>query len=292
MGESGQFSFNYYLVGYMDLLGQRDALRRFPELIGNDKERSRILELLGSTFGRVHTFRQAFDKTFDSTRKMDPGILDQIPSEQHERFNNSRRMDIRFQYYSDCLAFFISLQPSERVTVPVYSVFGALVCCGGLFIEFMAKHIPFRGGIDVGTAGDFLPDEIYGPALVRAFDLESKVAKQPRIVIGNALMEYLRDEQRRAGSSREDEIARRRASDALAMIGRDVDGVLILDYLGKAFLEEWRRIPPAPPIQEAYSFVCAEMERFQTIGEGSLAARYHLVEEYMRSKMPIWDIKN
>jgi hypothetical protein len=55
----------------------------------------------------------------------------------------------------------------------------------------MSQGWPIRGGIELGLAMDIDNDDIYGPALARAYTLESKVAQYPRIVIGEELILYL-----------------------------------------------------------------------------------------------------
>lgn len=55
----------------------------------------------------------------------------------------------------------------------------------------MASKKAFRAGVEVGLGTELDNGEIYGPVLYKAYELESKVAEYPRIVVGKELINYL-----------------------------------------------------------------------------------------------------
>jgi len=51
----------------------------------------------------------------------------------------------------------------------------------GSFLTLMTSGTIFRGGLEIGLACEIGSKEIYGPALLKAHDSESKIAKYPAI---------------------------------------------------------------------------------------------------------------
>ncbi|RYG87978.1 MAG: hypothetical protein EON59_05810 [Alphaproteobacteria bacterium] len=90
--------------------------------------------------------------------------------------------------------------------------------------SLMNKGILVRGGV---TAGEVLVQSgrAFGPAFIKAYDLESSWAKGPRILIDPTIITSLRDQARvkEAGS---DVIARARA-----LLAHDSDGLWFVDYV-------------------------------------------------------------
>jgi hypothetical protein len=75
--------------------------------------------------------------------------------------------------------------------VPVVTVFSVLSTACVVMLTALASKHPLRGGIDVGLPTEIGPGEIYGTALERAYLLKCRVAKYPRLVIGDELWRYL-----------------------------------------------------------------------------------------------------
>jgi hypothetical protein len=145
---------------------------------------------------------------------------------------------------------------------------------------------PLRGGIDVGIGVEFDRGDLYGPVLVSAYELESKVAQWPRIAVGKGLVPYLRW---LSSGGYGGELSRgeaRLADQMLAMVGPDVDGQVVLDYLGKTFRAHVN-IDRAL-IAKAFAFVNSEYERFVGSGDEKLASRYRQLGEYFEKRRYLW----
>lgn len=86
--------------------------------------------------------------------------------------------------FSDCLV--ASYRVDERS-----AVFEMIVEVGFALVELVEMGFLLRGGISVGK---LIHDEdlVFGPALVRAYELESKVAINPRVVVGSEVLGYAR----------------------------------------------------------------------------------------------------
>ena len=102
----------------------------------------------------------------------------------------------RFQQFSDCVVL------SFRVTEPS-GVFYLLNDIGITTITLASAGFMIRGAV---TVGDLYHDEqlIVGPAMVRAYELESKSAKYPRVIIDPEALEVGRSHRSNRHSRREE----------------------------------------------------------------------------------------
>lgn len=94
--------------------------------------------------------------------------------------------------------------------------------------DLMDYGILVRGGT---TIGDVLvaPARAFGPAFVRAYEMESSWARSPRIVLDPATVDHVRESLKGQGSKRDLMRAVR------ASIAFDRDGLWFVDYIGAAF---------------------------------------------------------
>lgn len=88
------------------------------------------------------------------------------------------------------------------------------------------KGILVRGGV---TAGDVLMQagRAFGPAFVKAYDLESSWAKGPRILIDPLVITALRDQAKANGADAGADLITR----ARALLAHDSDGLWFVDYV-------------------------------------------------------------
>jgi hypothetical protein len=161
-----------------------------------------------------------------------------------------------------------------------------------MLTSLASKH-PLRGGIDVGLATEIGPAEIYGTALERAYLLESRVAKYPRLVIGDELWRYLNaalaqfESQTTPVSKAITAIVKK----TMQMITTDTDGQRILDYLGSVVVENAGPDHGKLMIQPAYNFVLAEEKRMLAKGDPELIGRCVLLRSYFESRLAPWGVE-
>ena len=67
------------------------------------------------------------------------------------------------------------------------SLWHALLGLACRSLSALQQGIPLRGGIDVGLGTEMFPNEVYGPALLNAYRLESQAAEYPRTALGENL---------------------------------------------------------------------------------------------------------
>lgn len=149
--------------------------------------------------------------------------------------------------YDDALKIYNTLykRHKDRVQIRIFSDNIVLSCpCGRIGLEkalylivilsaliqekLLHYSVLSRGGI---THGDFFSDEvmIWGNALVQAYNLESKIAIYPRIVIHPNLIGDIKYFQRKANG--EDD-------NLLKWIAQDQDGLCYVDYFNTKFMRD------------------------------------------------------
>lgn len=177
--------------------------------------------------------------------------------------------------------------------MPIVTVFSALSAACVVMLTALASKHPLRGGIDVGLATEIGPSEIYGTALERAYLLECRVAKYPRLVIGDELWSYLNATLAHFESHTTpvSKAVTAIVTKTMQMIAVDHDGQRILDYLGSVVVENAGPDHGRLMIQPAYDFVLAEQKRMLAKGDPELIGRYVLLRSYFESRLAPWGVE-
>ena len=128
-------------------------------------------------------------------------------------------------------------------------------------------------------------NEIYGPALTKAIELEKREAEYPRFVVGDELLEFLESVKNQDPNTELGEWAKQAAVRCRRMIMQDTDGRQMLDFL----CPEVRAVLDASSstdfVAEGYDFAENEYKRFQRAGDEKLASRYsRLLQYYLARK--------
>jgi len=159
-----------------------------------------------------------------------------------------------------------------------------VVNCGMQMETALALKTPFRGAIEIGVAARFPQADLYGPALAKVHDLESKVAQYPRIIVGPTLIDYLNAQVRKPENDLPSRVNRGLAKLCLSLLSEDADGLWIIDYLGQAFTDLGRQEGWQEIRKMAFSFVLGEFERFRREDPDKLGKRYERLVAYYCSR--------
>lgn len=287
-------NYYYYLVAFIDILGQKEA---FQNLEGQSLEDNhpKLIEAHKQTVWFVENLRNGFKDFFDAyTEEREPSV--KVAPEKMDQFKAMLKSNLKHQRFSDCIQAFVCLHTDKYHSNAVNGVFGALLACGGMLLLSLAMKKAFRAGIEVGLGTELDNGEIYGPVLYKAYELEHKVAEYPRIVIGQELINYLmtltnKHTQLPTQTNEDIELCKVMATSCLKMIVRDLDGVPILDYLGNDFLqsinensEQAKKFEEV--LSQAFQFVESEYKKRKQDGDKKLALRYYLLLNYFKAKNP------
>lgn len=275
------YFISYYLVAFIDLLGQQEAMQKFSGLPAlDDKEQMEKFRLaVKDTFGVIDKFHDSFKNYFNSYSKREGKSLNLLLDQTS---NN-----IKFQRFSDGLVIFVSLRDDADKT-PIGNVYGVLAACASMFLLWLSINQPLRGGIEVGLGSEVNENEIYGPAVSEAYNLETKVAQYPRVVVGKELINYLRLSQSSSKADIHSKISKETAKLCLDMLAIDVDGYPIVDYLGRGFKNSVAKnlIDDVP--SNAYKFILEQCEKWRTQKNTKLAFRYALLKDYFDARLTLW----
>ena len=290
----GNINYYYYLVVFIDVLGQKEAFQNLGNQPLTDNH-PKLIEAHKQTAFFVETLRNGFKDFFDAyTAEKEPSV--KVMPEKMDQFKAMLKSNLKHQRFSDCIQAYVCLHTDKYHSNAINGVFGALLACGSMLLLSLATKKAFRAGIEVGLGTELDNGEIYGPVLYKAYELESKVAEYPRIVVGRELTNYLTTlvnahEQLPEQTKEDVELCKVMATSCRKMIVRDLDGVPILDYLGAEFLqninENSERAKELEGVfNQALQFVESEYSKRKQAGDRKLALRYYLLLNYFKAKNP------
>ncbi|MCK4809778.1 MAG: hypothetical protein KAS99_02430 [Candidatus Omnitrophica bacterium] len=289
------FNYCYYLVAFIDVLGQKEAFQGINDLPKNEDEKEKLIQAHSHTALFVEELRGWFDDYFNAYTEVKESEF-KVPEGKKEQFDEMRKSILKHTRFSDCLQFFVPLESKKYHSPCANGVFGILGACGGMLLLSLARNKPFRAGIDLGIATELSSGEVYGPGFFNAYTLESKIAQYPRIVIGDHLINYLVNLSHKnpqlPNQTKEDiGVCKIIADSCLKMIVQDLDGCYILDYLGNKFLENFtkhlsdeEKDSTSKVFKLAFDFVESEYKKRKENRDRKLASRYFMLYTYFKSK--------
>ena len=273
-------SISYYIVAFVDILGQGEKLGQIKHFPTNDDEQKRFNELWKNTYGVVRTFYEAFEMIFEAAKAYESK---RIPEEYARRIRKSK---VKRQTFSDAILIYAPLAEDENRDI-ISDVFGILRACIGAYRLFLSQKIALRAGIDIGLG---IEDEygLYGPAIANAYKLENKIAGFPRIVVGTQMLEYLVDVE---NSIHVDPIVAGYTKETVAtcknLIAVDGKGINFLDSLGSE-TKKIRSGDESKNVLDAYDFILQQIDVWERNGDEKLVKRYTELKEYFDSNIDRW----
>lgn len=288
--QNDQLFFQHYLVAFLDVLGQRRGLREIKDLPTNDKAKGDFTKKLQDTFGKVDALRGAFRNYFKTAESCPPNA-GLVPPEYRDEFVASQKSEAYFYGFSDSIIIAVPLMSKDENCTAMNGIFSTLVATGGISLIALSAKVALRGGLDVGVAAQIEGREIYGPALERAYFLESNLAEYPRFLIGKELFTYLRWVENQQCRTRQGEIAKNLAKFCREMIIQDTDGRPILDFLGERAREAADNSIGAEVVKSARDFVIAQYKECLDNENHKLSARYFRLLKYINSRAKRWGVE-
>lgn len=279
--ESGEEG--YFIVGLVDILGQGKRLLSYddPPPTGL-QDREKLEKLRSETLSRIRQFRRDFHDQFlgyEKTIARSPlnciggpvgAFLDSLGSEP-----------IGVHPFSDLIALSLPLR-SSRKTVSMEGVFLMIATFGmaGLFALYRGQ--PVRGGIELDVAWPIshegAPKEIYGPALAKAYYLESRVAEYPRIVVGRNLYDFISLNAKLKDSN---DPNRTYANLTHSLLVMDDDKRIVINPYSDWYRNGKLRARHRQVTQRCFAFTSGELEKFKSSGDEKLTARYSRLKSFI-----------
>ena len=269
-----------YCVACLDIMGVTKELSPFSnnEFIINHEKHDEFDTVIGPLVDFIQNCRGYFRSVFNDLNELN-----------HK---------INISFFSDSFIFGVPLgeemYPSNDHSPIIIGISYLLKTCGYIFLWSLIHERVLRGGIDIGPGIELENDEIFGPALIKAYELETN-AEYPRIIIGNSLVEYLSSQKEGNQSTNNQSVediqeCQRKATECLNLITKDKDTSYILDYLNDEFIKMWRELEKSESdlnfndiIKSLFQFV--EQSFKQMKSDPDLNKKYAYLLEYMKERL-------
>ncbi len=228
----------YYFVLLLDILGQKNELRRWEKLMPGGVAAPEMLQAVRGSLGRVINLKNTFQRISASledgvTQSVTRGLIAlQTPAgPERERYNALSGAVPKWLHFSDMLVAYApaTIGPSKDWNIAALHRMLGAAC--GVMPTFLAQATPLRGALCIGGGIEDREVSFYGPALAEAHRLESEVADYPRIVLSRELRDFIRS-QPPENTGTANLYVRNGFRLCQQLIGDDTDGETIVDYLG------------------------------------------------------------
>lgn len=291
MTEKPPIVFGYYLVAFIDLLGQKEAMAKFKGLPANSsgEEYQEFVAAVKGSIGAIHDLQQSY-KDFFAAYLNNEEPEPKLHKEMRGLYQKFKNTNIKFQHFSDGLVIYTPLMENEDLR-PISSVYAILAASASLMLISLAMKRPIRGGVTVGLGAELNENEIYGPVVAEAYKLESEVAQYPRLVVGDELCNYL--EHFKAASVKDPKEIQQYDFELSVIckgfLACDFDGYPIVNYLGDCFREKVAGHElNKEMIKRAHEYITTNLGRFQKEKNSKLAIRYSLLFSYFQHHIEQW----
>jgi hypothetical protein len=225
-----------YAVGLFDLLGQSNALAPFVGLSGPPEYMPTMQVEFGRIVSQVYAFREDFKSFFEGAEATK--LVNSAPSSApQEALALAAQMDspeIKLQGFSDTVIAYVPLALLNGES-SLYKLGSLLLSSVGTMLMSLARGVVVRGAIEASWAMEPYNGEVYGPALMCAYELE-RTAGWPRIVLGGNVGKLLQRESELGHDSMMAAMNAILAKQIAGMSFKDVDGKLAVDYLAPSVL--------------------------------------------------------
>lgn len=279
-----------YCVSFIDLLGQRVAMHGQGLLppFQSEEEKKRLNAILRGSIGAIVQLQEQAEGMMEIILHPNPDspFRAALRPEEHATWDAMQRTRVTTQRWSDGLVSFVCLGDKD-VKCQMNGVFNLFGLAGTLCLLGLATRHPIRGAIEVAWGVEIHPGELYGPAIARAYELESEVAQYPRIVVGPETVKFLRAHSANFGPDPFSQNDRVLAHLCLSMLVQDADGHWLLHYLGNEFQGAVSKDSHVELYTRARKFVIDQLLEQQARLDTKLALRYsHLLQYFDAHSLP------
>jgi hypothetical protein len=277
-----ELAFHNYAVVFIDLLGQRAALKNqylLPE-IETEEQKQELISMLRKSIGSITALQENAEhmiKASEETQRS--GLREKLNTEQKLEWDQLDRRNIKTQRWSDGLVFFSNLG-DKKISCHLTNVYYLFMLAGALSLIGLASKRPIRGAIEIAWGVELNPGELYGAAIARSYELESEVAQYPRVVVGSQMINFLRQNAANVGDSLSDKLNKALSETCISMLSQDTDGHAFIHYLGDFFSQQLEISKNGDLYGMALNFISEQISEHQSKRNSKLAFRYIHLHRY------------
>jgi hypothetical protein len=291
MNRKGELLLGRWVVGFIDLLGQKEAFLKTDFLPDgkNPEQEKALIAAVKDSLGVVRLFHDlvaSLTEHDDATSFAADSPLRSLPVQVQSIARRAKRHRVRDLRWSDGVVLYSPLwdDAEHSATMGMCVVIQAAVI---LALVQLSIGKPIRGGLDVGT-GIETDNQLFGAGLVKAYTLESKDAQYPRILIGQKLVDTLDEMTSFADADPEVAYWVHIAKTHRAFIVMDEDHNWILDFAGPQARAILQTAKTFQLFQNSQNFVRAARERFLAENNTQLFDRYSRLARYLDARAHLW----
>lgn len=278
-----------HVVLFLDVLNQREAIRALEKLPSSPSEHAEYVRALKDSKGKVEGLRKILRGFYSAYENPPPQpLMGRLNPQQRKFFDEwkARKMPLAFQSFADTVVAFAMVKAHDGM-LPVDSLYALLSAAGGVLMTCLAAGVPVRGGIDMNVALVLDGNDLYGPAALEAFRLESEVAQYPRVAVGKNVLGFLQAIRATTENDLLSQMNRELAGVCMNLISVAEDAVPFVDFLGDTFRgvvgETGNDL-----FLNGFNFAKREHETFLKSGNQKLAGRYASLRRYYELNANAW----
>lgn len=276
-----------YCLCFIDILGQLEQYKNeglLPPFKSNE-EKDQFRDKIKKTIIPIDDLQKTSEDMLRASTNYESPLRKSLDEPQKHIYDKMNEESIKQQRWSDGLVYFVSLLEGN-VKCPMAGIYKLFSLSGNLCYLGLAKKRPLRGAIDIAWALELHDGELYGAAVAKAYELESKVAQYPRIVVGKRTVDYLMANINNPLSDIYTEYNRNLSKTCLNMLASDADGYHFIHYLGNTFNHYVSDNALEELYNKALAFVTEQCDKWHNEHNTKLALRYSHLYSYFLEHNP------
>jgi hypothetical protein len=286
---SNRYILGYYIVSLIDVLGQSHLLDDWGEIPSSNQIPKELLGKIKRTAGTVVALGDLLENWFESVSNIRPaGCGRTYEKWLTELAKSSASVKIEIQQFGDTFVFYAPLAESPG-RISLVPVFGVLSTCCMMLRLSLSAGVPLRGSVAIGPAIELAKRTIYGPALAKAYKLESSIAKSPRIVVSEEVSQLVNETANTTSSSELRPYLAELAKYCHLMLTTDSDGIDVVDYMGPQLDTIFPKTDEdTRSMWRAFTFSIDQFMRYRRQGDTKLVEKYPRTVNYMLDRIRFW----
>lgn len=287
---NNQWVLKNYCVSFIDLLGQRNALKGqgLLPICETDESRAEFIKKAKISIGPIIALQQQAEDMIAPliNPNLDSELRSKLSTDQKIVWDSMMSTKVYTQRWSDGIVSYHSLD-DDKVLCQMNNVFSLFGLAGSLCLLGLAGKQPLRGAIEIAWGVELHAGELYGPAIARAYELESYIAKYPRIIIGPNASTLVKTYAASSATDVYSQNNRALAEICSEMLLEDSDGNYQLHYLGAAFQQSISKEKHAVLYDQAKTFIKSQIDTHTAQKNDHLLSRYNSLLHYFDSYPPL-----
>jgi hypothetical protein len=288
-----------YAVVWLDILGQKNSLNRFPKILRPGMNSDLLQPSLEETYRKVSDTRNTIRQFFQAVNNEahDDGN-NEIPKEIRMILEQMEFPEIKIVFFGDAVIIYSKLT-NESGRFSSGSIYAMIYGCALSLLVGFSRGIALRGAIEIGIGADWPEFGMYGSALFGAYELESTIAGYPRVVLGKELIDFLSEYKNNSSVDPVWKNNQQLANKCFSIMCEDRDGRPIVDFLSPnmpTIIEHSMQDSSfkylKTLVKEGFQFVKKEYTYRKQKKDTKLAWRYSALLDYYTSRLHGWDLSD